>query len=281
MSKAESWSRRTFLGTLAAASSIKLVGAEQKHVPVGLELYSVREGLTKDLPGTLQAVAKMGYECVEFYSPYYDWKPDYAKEVRKHLDDVGLRCYSTHNAMEALSSSGVQKAIELNKIIGTKYIVLAHSGDISGVDGWKQVADTLNQANKAMKSSGLHAGYHNHDVEWKPVEGQRPIDILAKGTDKSIMLQLDVGTCLEAGNDPVSWIEKNPGRIRSLHLKDWSADKGYKVLFGEGEAKWKNILHAAQTVGGAEFYLIEQEGSAYPELETAERCLVAYKNLNA
>jgi sugar phosphate isomerase/epimerase len=103
---------------------------------------------------------------------------------------------------------------------------------------------------------------------------------LAKETDKSVVLQLDVGTCVEAGQDPVAWIEKNPGRIKSLHLKDWSAAGGYKVLFGEGSAPWKKIFAAAESVGGVEYYLIEQEGSQYTEIETADRCLVAFHNIH-
>jgi sugar phosphate isomerase/epimerase len=93
-----------------------------------------------------------------------------------------------------------------------------------------------------------------------------------------VMLQLDVGTCIEAGSDPVAWIRSNPGRIRSLHLKEWSPEpgKGYSVLFGEGVADWKAIFAAAESVGGAEYYLIEQEGSRFPELETAKKCLEAF-----
>jgi len=94
------------------------------------------------------------------------------------------------------------------------------------------------------------------------------------------MLQLDVGTCLATGNDPVAWIERNPGRIRSLHLKEWSPEKGYRVLLGEGVGPWKKIFAAAESTGGVEYYLIEQEGSDYPEMETAERCLAAYRKLH-
>jgi sugar phosphate isomerase/epimerase len=271
-------SRRTFLGTLAATPLV--LGAAKKHIPIGLELYSVRNELKKDMMGTLQSVGKMGYECVEFFSPYFDWATDYAKEVRKKIDGLGVRCYSTHNSLTSFSGDGLSKAMELNKILGTKFIVLASAGRVEGVDGWKHIAEVLNQANGQMEKDGLHAGYHNHDLEWKPVDGQKPIEILASNTDKSIMLQLDVGTCVETGNDPVAWIEKNPGRIRSLHLKDWSPQKGYRVLFGEGVAPWKKIFAAAESVGGVEYYLIEQEGSDYPELETAERCLVAYKDIH-
>jgi sugar phosphate isomerase/epimerase len=97
------------------------------------------------------------------------------------------------------------------------------------------------------------------------------------------MLQLDVGTCLEAGGDPAAWIRSNPGRIRSLHLKDWSPDpaKGYTVLFGEGTADWNGILAAAESTGGVEYYLIEQEGSRFSELETVERCLQAFRTMHS
>jgi sugar phosphate isomerase/epimerase len=97
------------------------------------------------------------------------------------------------------------------------------------------------------------------------------------------MLQLDVGTCLEAGADPVAWIRANPGRIRSIHCKEWSRDpgKGYKVLFGEGVADWKKIFQAAESVGGVEYYLVEQEGSRFPELETARKCLQSFRATHA
>lgn len=279
MRKSHSFSRRSLLAGMAMAPLARLIG-KTKNIPIGLELYSVRDELKKDLPGTIQAVAKMGYQCVEFFVPYYDWSADDAKQVRKQLDDLGIRCYSTHNGMQSFSPEGLQKAIELNKILGTKYIVLAHPGNVSTLADWKQVVRLLNTANHHMSSEGLHAGYHNHDVEWKPVDGQKPMELIAANTDKSIMLQLDVGTCVEAGSDPVAWINQNPGRIRSVHLKDWGPEKGYHVLFGEGVAPWKKIFAAAESTGGVEYYLIEQEGSDYPQLETADRCLVAYKNLH-
>ncbi len=158
----ENLSRRSFLALVAATPAIAAAAAD-KHIPVGLELYSVRNELKQDLTATVQGVAKMGYECVEFFAPYYDWTPEYAKQVRKQLDDLKIRCYSTHNEMQSFSADGIGKAIELNKALDTHYIVLASPGKVSGIDDWKRVADTLNKANHTMKAHGLHAGYHNHD----------------------------------------------------------------------------------------------------------------------
>jgi len=280
MNTFNSISRRSFL-SLAGGASLALAAQKGKRIPVGLELYSVRDELTKDLMATVRAVAKMGYEVVEFYSPYYQWTPDYAKEVRKLLDDLGIRCLSTHNGSNAFTPQGIDKAIELNKILGAKYIVMASAGNVPGLDGWKTVADRLTQSSEKLKSVGMFAGFHNHKSEFLPIDGKRPMDVLATDTPKDVTLQLDVGTCVDAGADPVAWIKSNPGRITSIHCKDWSASdgKGYSVLFGEGDAPWLKIIEAAESTGGVEYYLIEQEGSRYPSLETAERCLANWKKL--
>ena len=275
----DSLSRRTFLAVAAAAPIASAVALDKK-IPVGLELYSVRDELQKDLTGTVTAVAKMGYQCVEFFSPYYEWTPAYAKQVRTLLDDLGIRCLSTHNGPQSFTADGLLHAIELNQAIGSQFIVFASAGKVDSLDGWKRVAETLNQGAEKMKPAGLRPGYHNHQLEFKPIDGQRPIEVLAANTGKDVMLQLDVGTCIEAGSAPVAWVDKNPGRIRSMHCKDWSPEQGYKVLVGEGVAPWKKLFQAAETTGGIEFYLVEQEGSRYPQLETAERCLANFRKLH-
>ncbi len=275
-------SRRSFMA-LAGAAPFALAAPVRKRVPVGLELYSVRDELAKDLMGTVRAVAKMGYEVVEFFSPYYGWTPEYAKEVRKLLDDLGIRCLSTHNGANAFTDQGIEKAIELNKILGAKYIVMASAGRVTGLDGWKTVAGQLTRAAEKLRPLGMRAGFHNHKLEFVPLEGKRPIEVLAANTPKDVALQLDVGTCVDAGYDPVAWIKANPGRIKSIHCKDWSAGEGkaYSVLLGEGDSPWVKIFAAAESTGGVEYYLIEQEGSRFTSLETAERCLATYKKLRA
>jgi sugar phosphate isomerase/epimerase len=280
---AMSLTRRSFIAISAALPFALKTYAKSASFPIGLELYSVRESLKKDPEGTVRAVAQMGYQCVEFYDPYFAWSEVQAKSMRKLMDDLGVRCYSTHNDAKNFGAENIGKARDLNKILGATYMVWAYSEPQAGIDGWKAIAEKLNTAADQLAAVRMKVGYHNHDAEWRLVAGVRPMDVLAKSTNSSIMLQLDVGTCLEAGADPVAWIRSNPGRIRSLHLKDWSADpaKGYKVLFGEGDAKWKEIFAAAESIGGAEYYLLEQEGSRFDEIETAKRCLQAYKATHA
>lgn len=271
-------SRRSFLQLAAAAPIVS--SAAGRRVPVGLELYSVRNELKQDLMGTVRGVAKMGYEGVEFFAPYFDWTTDYAKNVRKLLDEVKMRCFSTHNGAKSFAPENFGHAVELNQILGSKYIVMASPGKVENLDGWKSVAESLNRAADQLKSSGLRAGFHNHIAEVTPVEGRRPIEVLAASTSKDVMLQLDVGPYLETGFDPVAWIHAHPGRIRSMHCKDWAPGKGYNVLFGEGVGNWKQIFQAAEKTGGIEYYLIEQEGSALSPMETAERCLSAFRKLH-
>jgi len=278
-------SRRSFLALAGALPfALKASAAAAAKVPVGLELYSVRDELAKDLTGTVRTVAKMGYEVVEFYSPYFSWTTEKAKEVRKLLDDLGVRCRSTHNDATTLMPENLPKAIELNQIIGSQYVIMASSGRVTGLDGWKAVGDRLNAAAETLKSARMSTGYHNHQTEWMPVEGKRPMDILASTTSHDVALQLDVGTCIEAGSDPVAWIKANPGRIKSLHCKDWAPPPGagYGVIFGEGTSPWPTIFEAAESVGGVEYYLIEQEqGPATEQFQRAERCLANYKKLRA
>ncbi len=271
-------SRRSFLA-LSAMLTWAFTTRASTSIPVGLELYSVRETLKKDPEAALRAVAQMGYEGVEFYAPYFDWTEPQTKQIRKLLDDLGMRCFSTHNDESYLRPQSIDRARDMNLILGSKYVVLASAGQKTSLTEWRSVADTLNSAAEKLEPAGLKAGYHNHQLEFTPIEGQRPIEILAKQTKPSVMLQLDVGTCLEAGSDPAAWIRSSPGRIRSIHCKDWSPDagKGYTVLFGEGAADWKNIFAAAEGAGGVEYYLVEQEGSRFSELETARRCLQAFR----
>lgn len=270
--------RRAFLAQAAAAATLSGKG---KKIPVGLELYSVRQELTKDDVGTVKAVAKMGYEVVEFYSPYATWSVAKAKEMRKLLDDLGVKCLSTHNSAGVYAPDKIDQVIELNTILGSKLIVMASAGRVEGIDGWKGVAQKLNAGADKMKAAGIRAGFHNHKTEFVPINGTRPMEVLAAETVKSVVLQLDVGTCVEAGVDPVEWIKKNPGRFASIHCKEWSKDPavGFKALFGEGDAPWKKIFEAAEKKGGVECYMIEQEGSRFSAFESAEKCLAAFKKM--
>ena len=147
--------RRSFLAASATASLAASLRAAV-DVPIGLELYSVRNELKRDAIATVRAVAGMGYQCVEFYAPYYDWTPEYAKEMKKVMDDIGIHCYSTHNGPKSFTAEGMPQAIELNKILGSRNISSSPAPEDRRVlDGWKRCAETLNHAAEHFKPDGL------------------------------------------------------------------------------------------------------------------------------
>ena len=234
-------------------------------MPIGLELYSVRTGLAKDLPGTVRAVAKQGYQVVEFYGPYYSWTVDYAKEVRKTSGRCGPAVQFHPQRCAQPAAEGLPKAIELNRALGSKYIVMASAGRPEGLDGWKGVAETLTQAAETLRSAGLRTGYHNHKAEFVPMDGKRPIEVMAANTPKDVMLQFDVGTCVEGGSDPVAWINANPAH-HSHALQGLGAGGRAEGLRGSVRrrrfAVEEGFSEAAEK-GGVEYYLIEQEGSRF------------------
>src|SRR5258708_14657275 len=159
--------------------------ASSNSIPVGLELYSVRDALKQDPEGTVRAVAQMGYQAVEFYAPYFEWTDAQAKQMRKLMDDLGIHCYSTHNDADYFLPKNINRVRDLNLILGCKYVVLAWTDPKTGIDGWKSVADTLNSAGETLAPAGLKPGYHNHPAEWGLGSGQRPIEIIARSTEPS------------------------------------------------------------------------------------------------
>src|SRR6267378_4330919 len=138
-------SRRSFLA-FSAMLPWAVSARAAKSIPAGLELYSVREELKKDPEGTVRAVAEMGYQGVEFYAPYFEWSEAQIKQMRKLLDDLGIRCFSTHNDSSYFSNENLPKVRDFNMILGSKYVVMASSKPNPGLDGWQTVADALNAA---------------------------------------------------------------------------------------------------------------------------------------
>ncbi len=272
-------SRRSFLA--AAAAAPLAMKALNTSIPIGLELYSVRNELTKNDLATVDEVAKIGYQVVEFYAPYYDWDTDHANEIRKRLDGDGLRCFSTHNARANFSPDKIGKAIELNRILGSRWMVMAHPGNVTTLDGWKEVADILNQANDTLSKHGMHAGYHNHDLEWKPIDGTMPLRLIADNTAEE---RHDAVRYRNLSRD-----RERSGRLDQLESRPHQEHASQRLVatrrvitsYSEkGSLRGRRSSPRRRAGGGVEYYLMEQEGSDYSEFETAKRCLDEYKKIH-
>ncbi len=243
-------SRRRFCA-LTAASAAAAWAQKKPAIPIGLQQTAVSKNIQQDLFGTLRAVAKMGYEIIEFSAgTWMKWSVAEAKQVRTLLGDLNLRCRSTHNEIASFTGDGLAKAIELNRIIGSDTLVSVRGPGTAAVpptsDDWKRFSEQLSRAADRIRAAGMTLGFHNHETEFRPIAGGRPIDLLAANRDIT-SFHLNVGLCLKGGGDPVAFIKQCPGRIQSLLCQDF-----------EGRAKWKDLFAASESGGGLQFYLIQR-----------------------
>jgi sugar phosphate isomerase/epimerase len=251
-----------------------------RSAPIGIELWTVRTAVNADVKGALTRVASLGYEAVEFYSTYLNWTPTYALDIRAHLDGLGLKCGSTHNGMRAFTAEALANTAELNHILGSQLAVIASVPAIVDADGWRRAAESFAAVAERLRPHGIAAGFHNHQQEWMPIDGELPIEIVASGTPDDLVLQFDVGPACQHGVDPVAWIRAHAGRVRSLHLRDWSATRGYHIAFGEGDCPWPEIIEAGERWGTVEMFLVENGHSApAEEWAIAETSLVNWRRL--
>ena len=277
--KIQSISRRAFLKTSASAAAF--AGAQAtallaagnyggNKIPFGLQLYSVRNECAKDLVGTVTAVAKMGYKAVEFAG--YHGRD--AKTLRKLLDDVGLKCCGTHTGLDTLLADNLIKTIEFNHTLGNPFLIVPSlPGKYTKThQGWLDAADIFNELVDKVKPHGMRVGYHNHNIEFKPLEGEVPWDTFFNRTKKEVVIQFDTGNGVAQGGDPVVYLKKKPGRVASVHVKPYSKTKP-NALIGDDEQNWPEIFRLCETVAGVEWYIIEYESDAYPPLVSVEKTL--------
>ena len=239
------------------------------RIPIGVQLYSVRDDCARDLPGTLAAVAKMGYEAVEFYN-YYG-RP--AQEIRKLLDDLGLKCCGTHTGLPTLLGDALPRTIEYNQIVGNPYLVAPSLPEDrrNSAAAWRDTGRLFAELAEQVKPYGMKVGYHNHNIEFKPLEGALPFDLFFGAAGPDVIMQVDVGNAMHGGGDPVACLRNYPGRATTVHIKEYSKDQ--MALVGEGEANLAEVFALCETTGGTQWYIVEQETYSHPPMECIRLCL--------
>lgn len=262
-----STSRRSFLKASAAAVAATSIGARRLSaaplgVPIGLQLFSVRELLPKDFDGTLSKLAAAGYVEVEA-AGYYGRT---AAQFRHAMDQAGLRCVSTHHGMAQLRPH-LDEYIEYAHNLGISYIVCpapmrrdpAAKGELN-LDDWRWVAGELNLIGQKVKAAGMTFGYHNHGPEFGNESGIVFYDELLRLTDPNLVVfEMDCGWVFAAGRNPLEYLSKTPQRFPLLHVKDMARNaKGEyaSTVLGRGAMDYPPILRAAT---GLKHYFIEQE----------------------
>ena len=261
-------SRRSFLKTSAAVAAAAYVGAGRLaaapvKLPLGLQLYSVRELLPKDFEGTLKKLGAAGYKEVE-PAGYYDKT---AADFRKSLSDAGLRAVSTHHPLDMFRAKA-DELIEYGHNLGLEYIVCPSpsrrdphaSGEHMTLDDWHFTAEELNRLGEKVKAAGMSLGYHNHGPEFLKQDGVVFYDELLRLTDpKLVCFELDCGWAGAAGLHPEEYLKKTPERFPLLHVKDMvkgANGEFHSTVMGKGVIDYKPVLRAAT---GLKHYFIEQE----------------------
>ncbi|HTV07001.1 MAG TPA: sugar phosphate isomerase/epimerase [Acidobacteriaceae bacterium] len=296
-------SRRSFLTTAAlaaAASTLPARGlfAAESAPLIGLQLYSARNALARDFPGTLKRIAAIGYREVEA-AGFYNHS---ASDVKQMMADAGLHCVSAHYSLADLLKS-TDAIIAYAKTLGLEYVICsapwaanpAHLENYPGgswqgilhamtLDDWKWNAEQFNQMGRKMQEAGLKFGYHNHTMEFRPESGSTGYRILLLDTDpRCVTLELDCGWAIAAGQDPAKMLRLHPGRFSMLHLKDLTAapaatDPSDRVSteIGYGVVDYRPIFEAAK-VSGIRHYFVEQEDFDKPVFQALT---IDFKNSN-
>ncbi|WP_353068224.1 sugar phosphate isomerase/epimerase [Tunturibacter empetritectus] len=285
--------RRNFLQSATAAivcgsSLLKTnrLSASPFGLPIGLQLYSVREMLAKDYEGTLKQLAALGYQEVEA-AGYYDHSP---QQVKSAMSAAGLTCVSAHYSYSNLSKD-FDKIVAFNKELGVHYIICAFPGikdpsrlkDTSypslihsfTLEDYRWNADQFNKFGEKVKAAGMKFGYHNHTMEFGKQDNVIPLDEMIRLTDPELVtFELDCGWVIVGGANPVDYLKRYPSRISMLHVKDFKhTDKPASVMepppaaeLGKGTLDYRPVFEAAKKAN-IRHYFVEQEAYDIPPLE--------------
>ena len=197
---------------------------------------------------------------------------DHRGSLKKMLDETGLKCCGTHIGLNTLLWDELDKTVAFNLELGNKYLVVPSLPKEmrESKDGWYKAAENFNEIAEKIRDKGLLCGYHNHNIEFRELDGEMPWEILLNNTEDVIM-QLDTGNAYHGGADPVELLGKCAGRGVTVHLKEFSSTND-KALIGEGDTDWQKVFELVENAGKTEWYIVEQESYAYEPLECIAKC---------
>ena len=264
--------RRNFLATLGVAAfglasrdalaNGVLLAPKRKLKKVGLQLYTVRDLMKADLPGTLRRVAQIGYKEVEF-AGYFGRSP---AQIRALLKQNGLTSPSSHIGLDILEKDPV-KAFADAKAIGHQWATVPWLPEErrKTVDDWNRIIDLLNRLGPQAKAAGLRLAYHNHDFEIRPVNGVRPLDMMLDKTDPSLVdFEMDLYWVVFGGGDPIDFFNRHPKRFAMVHVKDSAGPPDNKMVdVGKGTIDFPTIF-AQSDKAGIKHYFVEHDQPADP-----------------
>jgi sugar phosphate isomerase/epimerase len=220
---------------------------------IGLQLYTVRDLMAKDVARTLEKVAAVGYREVEF-AGYFGESP---ARIRGLLESVGLAAPSTHLSLAALAPAVLNRTLDEAEAIGHRYLIVPSldAADRVTLDDYRRVAIALSRAGESARRRGVRVGYHNHDFELRPIGGILPYDVLLRDTDPALVcFEIDFYWMASGRADPLAYFDRHPGRFHLCHLKDMDR-RGDMADVGSGRLDFPALLARRETAGLRHFYV--------------------------
>jgi sugar phosphate isomerase/epimerase len=260
--------------TLGAVSTVT-ADTDLKSYGIALQLYTIRDAMSKDVPGSLKKVSDTGYKYVELADykdrKFYGMLP---ADFKKLVNDLGMEVLSSHASVSptGISDDEAKKIAEDHASVGAKYCIQPwiDEADRKSIAGFQKMVAEWNKIGKIMKETGIQYGYHNHNFEFATVEGKVPyFDVFLAEIDKDLLtMELDLFWTTKAGINPVDLFKKYPGRFQLFHMKDMYTKEApfYKTEtsdfapVGEGVINFREIL-AAKNTAGLKYMIVEQDSS--------------------
>ena len=248
-------------------------------IPLAVQMYTLRNECGKDFPGTLKAVAEMGYDGVELAGTY----GLSGKEVGALLDDLGLKRAGAHMGIDAFGDN-FAKSVEDLKAMGTEFVTIPGlPGEMTeNGDAWRKTAAKMNEIGLKLKKEGIQLSYHNHAHEFKTFDGEFGLDILyGNSQPEALHAQIDTYWVQYGGVDPVEYLKKVSNRLSLVHIKDMA--KGEERTFteiGNGILDWKGIFAVCEAAG-AKWYIVEQDTCPGPAIDSVKISIENLKKMRA
>lgn len=275
--------RRNFIKTSSSfAGSLliinPLMASFNKKDYIGLQLYTIRDEVSKNLSSTLEKIARIGYNSVEAAGyakrKFYGLKP---AEFKKLLNSFGMELHSTHSSISPdIADAVIEDTVEA----GIPYLVMPWLApdQRTSLDSYKKLADDFNVIGEKCKNAGITFAYHNHDFEFQMIDGQIPYNLLIDNTEKDLVkMQLDLYWIVKAGFNPIDYFEKYPGRFELWHIKDMDDTKAAKnIEVGRGIIDFETLLKYKEKAG-MKYFFIELDNCILPSFECIE---VSYNYMN-
>lgn len=274
--------RREFLQLSVAATLLPaplLAAAKWKKIPIATQAWCVRKQMKDDIPGTLAAVAQLGYQGIELENAFGKSGPEW----RKYLDAAKLKACGFHHSMNELRGDKLKTSIEFNQAIGNRNLIIRSlPRDVyTSKELLAKTATEVNEIAEKLKPAGLRVGYHNHTTDFNKFGEDYWWNLFADQTKKEVILQFDTGNASEMqGVTVTDFLKRNKGRTVSMHVKPFSK-KSPDAFLGEDELDWKQIMTIVENTGGLEWYIIEYEREAFPPLEALKANLERFKKMRS